>query len=294
MKKHIILAALAVALAACNGADDAATTTTTAPETTTTTAPTTTTTTEPATTTTQPSFGDPVVVYILDPSGSNGFRQGPFLYPISVAPLGGTDQAGAALETLLEVTGFDTAIPEDSSVDSLALDGTTAVVDLSDEFASGGGTFSVLARLAQLTFTLTRLDGIDDVLLVEGSDPVTVFSAEGVVLDGPMTREDFEDFVPGILVDFPAAGEEVPSTFEISGVAAAFEGVFQLEVLEGNTVVFAPEFASTGSGVGFGSFEVEAPTDAAPGAHLTIRVWEFSAEDGSVISERFVPVTVES
>ncbi|HVR31468.1 MAG TPA: Gmad2 immunoglobulin-like domain-containing protein [Acidimicrobiia bacterium] len=293
MKKHIIFAALAVVLAACNGSGDA-TTTTTALETTTTTAPTTTSTSEPATTTTQPIFGDPVVVYILDPSGSNGFRQGPFLYPISVAPLGGTDEAGAALETLLEVTGFDTAIPEGSSVDSLALDGTTAVVDLSDEFASGGGSFSVLARLAQLTFTLTRLDAVDDVLLVEGSDPVTVFSAEGVVLDGPMTREDFEDFVPGILVDFPAAGDTVPSTFVISGVAAAFEGVFQLEVLEGNTVVFAPEFASTGSGVGFGSFEIEAPTDAAPGAHLTIRVWEFSAEDGSVISERFVPVTVES
>lgn len=294
MKKHIMFAALAVALAACNGADDAATTTTAVPETTTTTAPTTTSTTESATTTTQPTFGDAVVVYILDPSGSNGFRQGPFLYPISVAPLGGTDEAGAALETLLGVTGFDTAIPEGSSVDSLALDGTTAVVDLSDEFASGGGTFSVLARLAQLTFTLTRLDGIDDVLLVEDGDPVTVFSAEGVVLDGPMTREDFEDFVPGILVDFPAAGETVPSNFEISGVAAAFEGVFQLEVLEGSTVVFAPEFASTGSGVGFASFEIEAPTAAAPGAHLIIRVWEFSAEDGSVISERFVPVTVES
>jgi hypothetical protein len=121
-----------------------------------------------------------------------------------------------------------------------------------------------------------------------------VFSSEGIVLDGPMVRDDFEDFVPGILVDTPAAGATVPATFDISGVAAAFEGVFQLEVLEGNTVLFAPDFASTGSGIGFGSFTIEAATGAAPGAHLTIRVWENSAQDGSVISERLVPVTVSN
>ncbi|MEX2654063.1 MAG: Gmad2 immunoglobulin-like domain-containing protein [Acidimicrobiia bacterium] len=295
MRRLVTFTALALTLAACNGESSSSTTTTSEPTTTTTAAPTTTTTSEPTTTTTTttaPAFGDPVAVYVLDPSGSNGFRQGPFLYPISVAPLGGADEAEAALVTLLGITGFDTAIPEDSSVDSLTMDGSTAVVDLSSEFESGGGTFSMTARLAQLTFTLTRVDGIDDVLLVEDGDPVTLFSSEGLVLDGPMVREDFEDLVPGILVDFPAAGETVPSDFDISGVAAAFEGVFQLEVLEGNTVLFAPDFVSTGQGIGFGPFSVEATTAAAAGANLTIRVWESSAEDGSVISERFVPVTV--
>jgi spore germination protein GerM len=293
MPRRTILAVLALALAACNGSSgESTTTTTTQPATTTTEA--TTTTTAPSTTTTTASYGDSVVVYILDPSGSNGFRQGPFLYPISVAPLGGSDEMSATLETLLELSGFDTAVPEDSAVDSLTMDGSTAVVDLSDEFAGGGGTFSITARLAQLTFTLTRIDGIDDVLLVEAGDPVTVFSSEGLVLDGPMERDDFEDFVPGILVDFPAAGASVPATFEISGVAAAFEGVFQLEVLEGNTVVFAPDFVSTSQGIGFGDFTLEAATGAAPGTNLTIRVWESSAQDGSVISERYVPVTVSN
>lgn len=291
MRRRVTLAALTLTLAACNGGES--TTTTTEPPATTTTTAAPTTTTEPSTTTTTvPTFADPVAVYVLDPSGSNGFRQGPFLYPISVSPLGGADEAEAALVTLLGITGFDSAIPEDSSVDSLTMDGSTAVVDLSSEFETGGGTFSMMARLAQLTFTLTRVDGIDDVLLVEDGDPVTVFSSEGLVLDGPMVREDFEDLVPGILVDFPAAGETVPSDFDISGVAAAFEGVFQMEVLEGNTVLFAPDFVSTGQGMGFGLFAVEATTGAAAGANLTIRVWESSAEDGSVISERFVPVTV--
>jgi germination protein M len=234
------------------------------------------------------------VVYVLDPSGSNGFRQGPFLYPISVSPLGGQDEAEAVLVTLLGIDSFDTAIPAGTAVDALTVDGTTAIVDLSDEFASGGGTLSVTARLAQLTFSLTALGGIDEVLLVEGGDPVEVFSSEGLVLDGPMVRADFEDFVPGILVDVPAAGAEVEFPLVVSGVAAAFEGVFQLQILEGNDVIFEPPFVSTGSGIGFGEFEVLIEIEPEPGDVLTIRVWEFSAEDGSVISERFVPITVGS
>lgn len=289
----IIIVALAFSVAACNGSASS-TTTTAAPTTTTTTTPTTTTTTAPTTTTTEPVFADPVVVYVLDPSGSNGARPGPFLYPISVAPLGGVDEAEATLETLLEISSFDSEIPANTTVDSLTLTGSTAEVDLSSEFDDGGGTFSMTARLAQLTFTMTRLDGIDGVLLVEDGSPVNVFSSEGIVLDGPMVRDDFEDLVPGILVDFPAAGATVAPTFDISGVAAAFEGIFQLQVLEGNTVLFAPDFVSTGEGTGFGSFSIEAPTGAAPGANLTIRVWESSAQDGSVISERFVPVTVSN
>jgi germination protein M len=291
MKKFTTLVALAVLLAACgSGSQDPTTTTTTEPTTTTTAG--TTTTTAATTTTTQPAYAEPVVVYVLDESGSNGFRQGPFLYPIAVSPLGGADEVEAALTTLLGISGFDTAIPEGSTLHSVSLDGSTAVVDLSEEFASGGGTFSVIARLAQLTFTLTALDGVDGVLLVEDGDPVEVFSSEGLVLDGPMVRDDFEDLVPGILVDTPAAGAVVELPLVITGVAAAFEGVFQMEILEGNTVVFSPDFVSTGSGIGWASFEVVADMEASPGTALVIRVWEYSAQDGSVISERFVPVTV--
>ena len=293
MKKIITFTALVLAVAACNGGTGSSTTTPTEPSTTTTTAPATTTT-EPTTTTTEAAYADPVVVYVLDESGSNGFRQPPFLYPISVPPLGGSTEIEATLQTLVAITGFDTAIPDGTTVDSVSLDGSTAVVDLSAEFAGGGGSTAMFSRLAQLTFTLTRLEGVDDVLLEEEGDPVSVFSSEGIVLDGPMVRDDFEDFVPGILVDFPAAGETVEPTFEISGVAAAFEGVFQMEVLDGDTVVFAPDFVNTDSGIGFGSFSIEAVTAADAGANLTIRVWEFSAEDGSVISERFVPVTVSN
>ena len=291
MKKSTTLVALAVLLAACgSGTQDPTTTSTTQPTTTTTAA--TTTTTVETTTTTQPAYDELVVVYVLDDSGSNGFRQGPFLYPIAVSPLGGAGEIEAALTTLLGISGFDTAIPEGSMLHSVSLDGSTAVVGLSDEFASGGGSFSMIARLAQLTFTLTALEGVDAVLLVEDGEPVEVFSSEGVVLDGPMVRDDFGDLVPGILVDTPAAGAVVELPLVISGTAAAFEGSFQMEILAGNSVVFSPDFVSTGSGIGWAPFEVLADIEASPGESFVIRVWEYSAQDGSVISERFVPITI--
>ncbi len=291
MKKSTTFVALALLFAACgSGSQDPTTTSTTEPTTTTT--PATTTTTAETTTTSQPAYAESVVVYVLDESGSNGFRQGPFLYPIAVSPIGGADEIAATLATLLGISGFDTAIPEGTTLHSVSLDGSTAVVDLSGEFASGGGSFSMFARLAQLTFTLTALDGVDAVLLVQDGDPVEVFSSEGLILDGPMVRDDFGDLVPGILVDSPAAGAVVELPLVITGTAAAFEGSFQMEILEGNTVVFSPDFVSTGSGIGWGPFQVVADMEAAPGTPLVIRVWEYSAEDGSVISERFVPVIV--
>jgi germination protein M len=292
MKTTNFLVVLAMVLAACSGNGADSPTTTTQP-TTTTSAPTTTTTTGPETTTTTlAAYSDPVTVYVLDESGSNGFRQGPFLYPIAAAPRGGVDEIEATLGALVAVTEFDTSIPAGTTVDSVSVDGTVARVDLSDEFASGGGSASMFARLAQLTFTMTALDGIDSVLLVEDGTPVEVFSSEGIVLDGPMVRDDFEDLVPGILVDSPAAGATVELPFDITGIAAAFEGVFQMQILEGNEVVFEPDFVSTSTGIGWGSFDVAADLEASPGTTLIIRVWENSARDGSVISERFVPVVV--
>jgi len=229
---------------------------------------------------------------MLDASGGSDSRQGPFLYPVSTSSRGGGSELEQAVVGLLTTTGFDTAIPEGTTLDSATTDGSTAVIDLSEEFGGGGGSTSVMARLAQLTFTATSVEGVDSVLLVDGGDPVTVFSAEGLVLDGPMTREDFEDFWPGILVEAPAAGSVVDLPLTISGVAAAFEGVFQLEILDGNEVVFQPDYVQTDNGAGYGAFEVVADFDADPGTSLMIRVWEFSAKDGSVVSERFVPVTV--
>ena len=62
-------------------------------------------------------------------------------------------------------------------------------------------------------------------------------------------------------------------------------------IVDGN-VVFDPPFVMSESGVGFAPFTFEVDADVVPPADAVLRVWEFSAQDGSVVSERFVPLSV--
>lgn len=253
----------------------------------------------PVETTTPEELAD-ATTYFFEDSGGNGFRSGPFLVAVSDQVVSSGDVATDAVEALLDgppptaaAADISSAIPDGTSLVAVSAgsDGV-ATVELSGEFDDGGGSFSVLARLAQLTYTLTALDGVESVLLLENGSVVEVFSSEGVVLDGPMVREDFQDLVPGILVEAPAWGAETSLPFEAVGVAAVFEAVFQTELLIDGEVVFAPPFVMTDNGVGWGNFAFEVDADADLPTVAVLRVWEFSARDGSVINERFVPLNL--
>ena len=91
---------------------------------------------------------------------------------------------------------ISTAIPADSELLGLTVADGVANVDLSEEFESGGGTFSVTARLAQVVYTLTQFPTVDAVEFSIEGEVVEVFSSEGVVLDGPQTLEDFARLLP--------------------------------------------------------------------------------------------------
>jgi spore germination protein GerM len=113
--------------------------------------------------------------------------------------------ARAALEALLagptkseQATwpAISTAIPRDTRLLGITVKDGVARVDLSREFESGGGTFSMTARLAQVVYTLEQFPTIDAVEFYIEGKRVTVFSSEGVILDGPQRLEDFDDLVP--------------------------------------------------------------------------------------------------
>lgn len=258
--------------------------------------------------TTAPTPTEASAVYFLAPGGENPARPGPFLLPVyRELPAG---DPVAAVEALLAGPGADeqeagiaTAVPDGTELLSIEVSEGIATVDLSGTFDDGGGSFSMFARLAQLVYTVTRPEGIDGVLIrLDGVD-VEVFSSEGLILDRPMTRElaapaepnipPFADLLPGILVDEPAWGQPVTGPFTASGLASAFEGVFQLALLdaEGNTIT-APPFVQASTGLGWGTFSVELDPGGATGA-ARLRVWELSAEDGSVQSERIYPLVLE-
>ena len=107
-----------------------------------------------------------------------------------------------------------------------------ATVDLSSEFESGGGSASAAYRLGQVVYTLTQFSTVRAVLFQVEGRTVTTFGSEGIVLDGPQTRTDFEDLLPSIFVDRPAFGAAASNPARISGNANVFEATFRIAILD--------------------------------------------------------------
>lgn len=280
--RHFLLVATASVLAACT---TSTTTSTTIASTVATT---------PATTTTVPA--EQITLFFMHDSGGSDFRPGPFLIPVTHLVSGDDPRAiiedllGGPTDAEIEV-GIDSAIPTGTVLNELTIAGGIATVDLSQEFDDGGGSFSMFSRLAQLTYTLTALDDAEEVHLLLDGVPVEVFSSEGIIIGGSMIREDFEDLLPGIMVEAPAWTQTVPSQFTMSGVAAAFEGAFVYEVIQDDDAVVAEQPVQTDNGIGYGNFSVVVTVPV--GGDIILRVWEYSAKDGSIINERRIPLQVE-
>lgn len=207
--------------------------------------------------------------------------------------------ATAAMQELLEGPnaveasdhGMTTAIPDGSSLLGVAIEDGVATVDLSAEFETGGGSMSILVRLAQVVYTLTQFPNVESVAFKIEGRPVTVFSAEGVVLDGPVGRPDYEDVLPLIWVDQPAFGAALGNPARISGSANTFEAAFLITLLdaERRVIVEVPAMATCGTGCR-GTFDVTLPYDVPEPAWGTLRVWAGSAKDGSPVHVREYPV----
>lgn len=92
--------------------------------------------------------------------------------------------------------GLGSAVPAGTRLLGLTVRGGLATVDLSRRFASGGGSASMQARLGQLVYTLTSIPRVQRVGLRLEGRTVRVFSAEGLILDQPLTRRSFPEFMP--------------------------------------------------------------------------------------------------
>lgn len=205
-KLLLIISALALVLSACGSGDPQSggpltTSTTAAAETTTTTVPstipTTVTTTPGETTTTPPTTESPsreITIYLLGESGQ----------AVPVSRTASTEGvARAAVVALIDgptsrehVAGLVTAFPPESLLLGIDIADSTAIVDMSREFESGGGSTAILGRLAQLVYTLTEFDSIDRVDLRLDGQEIEYFSGEGVIVGDGWTRDDFAGSVP--------------------------------------------------------------------------------------------------
>lgn len=209
--------------------------------------------------------------------------------------------ARAAMEALLEgptgdeaETGLTTAIPEGTELLDIAIEDRVAIVDLSGDFESGGGTLSMRSRLAQVVYTLTQFPTVDGVQFrLDGVDTDT-FGGEGVTIDTPTDRSDFEDVTPAIFVESPPQGATVSSPLRVTGTANTFEAVFQLNVVDNSGLILYDEPVMATSGTGTrGTFDVTVEFDLERAGAGSIIVFELSAQDGSQINVVEVPVTFE-
>lgn len=225
---------------------------------------------------------------------------GPFLVPVYREVPQTVAVARAAVEALIagpsvgegtSVPAISSAVPAGTRLLNISVTNGTASVDLSAEFASGAGAFSVRGRLVQLVYTLTRFPTVDSVrLLIEGQ-PVTTFSSEGVEIDAPLTRADFSDFLPAILVDDPVYGGPAGNPLRVTGNADVFEGRFRLTLTDQHGLIIAetPVLASCGTGCR-GAFDVTVPYTVTSEQRGSLIVAELSAEDGHPTHIREYPV----
>ncbi len=186
-----------------------------------------------------------------------------------------------------------TSIPDGTILLGLDIADGLATVDLSREFESGGGSASMFGRLAQVVYTLTQFPTVKQVAFQLDGEPVTVFSGEGIVLDKPSDREDYEAFLPSVFVERPAWGATLGNPVRVSGIANVFEAVFFVEVrdADGDTLAKQRVMASCGTGC-WGTFDVTIPYDVSARQEGSVVTYNLSAKDGSVEGLRSYPVTL--
>jgi hypothetical protein len=135
------------------------------------------------------------------------------------------------------------------------------------------------AGLAQVVYTLTQFP--------------TVHGVRGTRSIGdsqPLTRADFEDVTPAILVESPLPDQTVTSPLRVTGTANTFEATFDLEIRNSSGVRVAWRFVTATSGSGTrGTFDttISFPHTGGP---ITLVAYEPSAANGKPLHIVRIPL----
>lgn len=84
--------------------------------------------------------------------------------------------------------GLGSVVPAGTRVLSARLERGLLTVDLSREVMSGGGSASMIGRLAQLSYTLTQPAGVEALALEVEGRPATLWGGEGLIASWPWSR----------------------------------------------------------------------------------------------------------
>lgn len=188
--------------------------------------------------------------------------------------------------------GLYSEIPAGTQLLGVSISNGTATVDLSAKFNSAiAGAPLTTARVAQVVFTVTQFLTVQRAQLEVEGHAVTGFG--GVGFEHPLTRADFEDWLPQILVESPTIGDTIHSPVRVYGSANTFEAVMQLEITDWDGKIVASETVHATSGTGTrGTFDVTIPYRTDRSGAGEIIAFYYSAKDGSRAVVAEIPLTV--
>jgi hypothetical protein len=228
------------------------------------------------------------------PDGTTGLvpvaREVPKTVAVGAAAMRALIAGPTAAEATASPAPFS-LLPAGTRFIGLTINAAVATVDLSGEFAGGGGTASVYGRLAQVVYTLTQFPTVSSVRFLLDGVAVTTFSSEGVLLDKPLKRTDFRNELPAIFVDQPAWGGHAGNPVTILGYANVFEAQFTAQIRDGAGTVLSARTITATCGTGcWGTFLAKLAYTVAAAQWGTLRVYDASAKDGTPENERVYPI----
>lgn len=120
--------------------------------------------------------------------------------PVKVASVQPNQALEAAFQSLLagpkEGTDSTTTIPKATKLLGLKAENDEVHVNLSEDFTTGGGSTSMMGRVGQVVYTATTLNPKAKVYIDVNGKPLDVLGGEGVELQQPLTRENFQKDYP--------------------------------------------------------------------------------------------------
>lgn len=115
--------------------------------------------------------------------------------PIAVSAQPPEARLRSALEAVLKESPSEVAstIPQGTQLRSVEIRSDGVHVDLSADFKTGGGSTSMSGRLGQIVYTATTIDPTAKVWISIEGEPLEVLGGEGILVDQPMTRQNFDE-----------------------------------------------------------------------------------------------------